>query len=176
MSEADDAGRTLEQKVMSAQRRPGGQGKGPPPLTSFDLMLRHDGSWTHEGVPFRNVRLREKFDRSVRYLPEEKAHVVQIGRFRGLIDVEEAGFFVRGFDPERGTIHLSDGSEESLDVDSLRPSDRDGALLCQVKCELTPGGLLARFSHAAQAEFMNAVSEDGESVILGGDEIALPEI
>ena len=165
MTRADDSSRSLEQ-----------QGNGPPPLTSFDLILHHDGAWTHEGVPFRNIRLREKFDRSVRYLPEEKAHVVQIGRFRGLIDVEEAGFFVRGLDPEHGTIELSDGSDEKLDVASLRPSARDGALLCQVKRELAPGGLPARFSHAAQAEFMNAISEDGEFVVLGGQEIPLPKI
>jgi hypothetical protein len=176
MREANDASHRLEQQVADAWKDPGGQGKGPPPLTSFDLVLHHDGSWTHEGAPFRNTRLREKFDRSVRYLPEEKAHVVQIGRFRGLIDVEEAGFFVRGLDAERGTIELSDGSVEGLDVASLRPSERDGALLCQVKCDLAPEGLPARFSHAAQAEFMNAVSEDGKFVVLGGGEISLPKI
>jgi len=176
MSGADDATRRLEQQVAEAQKGPGGQGKGPPPLTSFDLVLNHDGAWTHEGVTFRNNRLREKFDRSVRYLPAEQAYVVQIGRFRGLIDVEEAGFFVRSLDPGLGTMELSDGADEELDVASLRPSGRDGALLCQVKCELAPGGLPARFSHAAQAEFMNAVCEDGRFVVLGGEKIPLPEI
>ena len=176
MSGADAAPRRLEQQVADAQKGSGGQSKGPPPLASFDLVLHHDGAWTHEGVPFRNIRLREKFDRSVRYLAEEKAYVVQIGRFRGLIDVEEAGFFVRVLDPESGTMELSDGSDAKLDVASLRPSGRDGALLCQVKCELAPGGLPARFSHAAQAEFMNAVSEDGRFVVLGGERIPLPEI
>ena len=40
--------------------------------------------------------------------------VVQIGRFRGQIEVEEAAFFVRGFDPPSGRIQLSDRSEELL--------------------------------------------------------------
>ena len=44
---------------------------GPPPLRPFGLVLHHDGRWTHEGVPVTNRRLREAFDRSVRFLPAE---------------------------------------------------------------------------------------------------------
>ena len=61
-------------------------------------MLHHDGRWTHEGQPIRNARLRAAFDRGVRYLPDEGKFVVQLGRFRGQIEVEEAAFFVRAFD------------------------------------------------------------------------------
>ena len=43
---------------------------GPPPLRPFGLVLHHDGSWTHEGVPLLNRRLRAAFDRAVRYLPD----------------------------------------------------------------------------------------------------------
>lgn len=148
--------------------------KGPPPLTSFDLVLHRDGSWTHEGVAFRNRRLREKFDRSVRYLPEESAYVVQIGRFRGLIDVEEAGFFVRSLDFEQGTVQLSDGSDELLDVASIQTSRHDGALICRVKRDLARDGLPARFTHSAQAEFMNAIDATGEFVQLAGKLVGLP--
>jgi hypothetical protein len=72
---------------------------GPPPLRPFGLVLHHDGRWSHEGVPIRNRRLRAAFDRSVRYLPDASVFVVQLGRFRGQIEVEEAAFFVRAFDP-----------------------------------------------------------------------------
>ena len=34
----------------------------PPPLRPFGLVLHHDGSWSHEGVPIRNARLRTAFD------------------------------------------------------------------------------------------------------------------
>lgn len=156
------------------------QAAGPPPLRSFDLVLHHDGSWSHEGLPFRNRRLREKFDRSVRLLPGEgpggsDAHVIQIGRFRGLIDVEEAGFFVEDVDLAAGTVRLSDQSTDSLDVASLSLSERDGALLCRVKRDLVPAGVLARFSHRAQSEFMNAIDEAGTSVEVAGRSVALPE-
>ncbi len=142
--------------------------KGPPPLEPFGLVLHHDGSWTHEGQPVLNRKLRERFDRAVRYLPAEAKYVVQIAHFRGEIEVEEAGFFVRLFDPDTGEIRLSDLSSEPLDVATLRLSARDGALLCRVKCNVTREGLDARFSHAAHAEFMNAVEEDGRSVVIAG--------
>ena len=147
-----------------------GEGAGPPPLRPFGLVLHHDGSWTHEGQPILNRRIREKFDGSVRYLPEEGKYVVQVGRFRGEIEVEEAGFFVREVDLDRAGVILSDGSRDALDLESLRVSELDGAYLCSVKRELAPGGLPARFTHAAQAELLTAVDEgeEGPVIRLGG--------
>jgi hypothetical protein len=144
-------------------------------------VLHHDGRWSHEGGPITHARLRELFDRSVRFLPDEGPagrYVVQLGRFRGEIELEEAAFFVRGFDPGTGTLSLSDGSQERLDVASLTVSPRDGALLCRIKRELAPAGLLARFRHAAQAELLNAVEEGegGPGLRLGGRLVALPEL
>src|SRR5262245_57203718 len=102
-----------------SSRRSSTRPSGPPPLRAFGLVLHHDGSWTHEGVPLRNARLRAAFDRSVRFLPEEDRFVVQLGRFRGEIEVEEAAFFVRDFDAATGSLRLSDGSAEPLDPVTL---------------------------------------------------------
>lgn len=131
----------------------------PPPLRPSGLLLHHDGRWSHEGQPIANRRLRTVFDRSVRFLPEEGVFVVQVGRFRGAIEVEEAGFFVRAVDVETGLLSLSDGSREALDPGSLRVSPRDGALLCTVRRDGVPAGLPARFCHAAQAELLLAAEE-----------------
>jgi hypothetical protein len=139
---------------------------GPPPLRPFGLVLHRDGRWTHEGVPVLNRRLRRAFDRSVRYLPEEGKYVVQLGRFRGQVEVEEAGFFVRSFDAAEGRIDLSDGSHERLDTASLRLSPHGRALLCRVKRDLAPGGLPARFTHAAQAELLHAVELEDDRPVL----------
>jgi len=152
---------------------------GPPPLRPFGLVLHRDGTWTHEGLPIQNRRLRTAFDRSVRYLPDEAAYVVQLGRFRGEIEVEEAGFFVRAFDVDTGDLALSDGSTEPLDVASLHPSPHEGALLCTVKRALAPAGLPARFSHAAQADLLAAVLEDEagcHALRVGGRLVRLPEL
>jgi hypothetical protein len=135
----------------------GHQAGGPPPLRPFGLVLHHDGSWTHEGDPITHAKLREHFDRNVRYLPEDRKYVVTLRHFRGEIAVEEAAFFVRVFEPGSAVIALSDRSEETLDPATLAPSPIDGALLCRVKRDLVPGGLLARFTHAAQADLLQAV-------------------
>jgi len=110
--------------------------------------------------------LRALFDRSVRYLPEEAVYVVQVGRFRGQIEIEEAAFFVRSFHPERAEVQLSDQCRELLDVGSLKPSPIDGALLCRVKPELRGEGIVARFSHSAQADLLLAVEDSAQGLCL----------
>ena len=151
---------------------------GPPPLRPFGLILHHDGRWSHEGQWIQNARLRAVFDRSVRYLPDEAVCVVQIGRFRGQIEVEEAAFFVRSYEPASGEMRLSDGSCELLAVETLRPSPIDGALLCRVKVDQVPHGLEARFAHSAQAELLLAVEETpaGHCLRVAGALRPLPEL
>jgi lipoyl(octanoyl) transferase len=147
-----------------------------PPLEPFGLVLHHDGRWSHDGQPLTNAKLRARFDRAVRYLPEEGKYVVQISRFRGQIEIEEAGFFVRSFDGKTGVIRLSDGCQERLDVASLRVSQIDGALLCSVKRDLVPAGLTARFRHSPHADLMNAIDDDGEALWVGDQRLTLPEL
>ncbi len=151
---------------------------GPPPLSPFGLVLHRDGRWSHEGVPITHPKLRAAFDRSVRYLPEEGVYVVQLGRFRGQIEVEEAAFFVRGFDADSGRLDLSDGGSEILEPPSLRAAAKDGALLCSVKRGLVPSGLPARFRHSAQAELLAAVeaTRDGPKLRIDGALHDLPEL
>ncbi|HEB91148.1 MAG TPA: hypothetical protein ENI85_16360 [Deltaproteobacteria bacterium] len=149
---------------------------GPPPLRPFGLVLHHDGRFSHEGFPIANRRLREHFERSVEYLSAERKFIVRLRHFRGEIEVEEAGFFVRSIDLETGGIGLSDGRHEILDASTLSLSPIDGAILCRIRCDTLAGGLLARFSHSTQAEFLQAIEdrEDGLHVIIGGRAIPCP--
>lgn len=150
---------------------------GPPPLRPFGLVLHRDGRFSHEGQPIRNVKLRALFARSVRFLPDEGIYAVQVGHFRGQLEVEEAGFFVRSLEPELGALWLSDGTSEPLDLASLRVSQHDPhALLCTVKRELVAEGLAARFTQAAQAELLLAVDEglDGPEIEWAGTRQPFP--
>jgi hypothetical protein len=151
---------------------------GPPPLRPFGLVLHRDGRWSHQGEPVLHIRLRTAFDRGVRYLPEEGVYVVQLGRFRGQIEVEEAAFFVRAFDAEGAIVHLSDGTRERLDPSTLRKSEHDDGLLCDVKGDLVTSGLPARFTFAAQADLLTAVeAEDGPPALrVGGRLVLLPDL
>lgn len=150
---------------------------GPPPLRPFGLRLHHDGRFSHEGQPIGNRRLREHFDRSVEYLADEGKFIVRLKHFRGEIEVQEAAFFVRAVDLQKGDVHLSDGSTEALDLSTLAESPIDGALLCRVKRDLVPEGLLARFLHGPQAELLQAVDSDGDSLFveIGGRRESMPE-
>ncbi len=149
---------------------------GPPPLRPFGLVLHHDGRFSHEGLPILNRRLREHFEQNVEYLPDEGKFIVRLQHFRGEVEVEEAGFFVRDVDFEAGELLLSDGSREPLDPSGLDASPIDGALLCRVKHDLVAGGLLARFTHAAQAELLQAVEAEGDGFVvrLAGRRVPLP--
>ncbi len=149
----------------------------PPPLRPFGLVLHHDGRFSHDGAPIRHRKLREHFERNVKYLPDERKYVVTLRHFRGEIEVEEAAFFVREVSLESGRLRLSDGSEEMLEPDSLHFSRRSGALLCRVKRELAPpDGVLARFDHGAHAELLQAlVLQDGALRLpLAGAWVSLP--
>ena len=152
--------------------------KGPPPLRPFGLVLHHDGRFSHEGAPILNRRLREHFDRNVAYLPDEGKYVVRLQHFRGEVEVQEAGFFVREVDFETGEVALSDGTREALDVEGLETSPIDGALLCKVKRALHADGLPARFMHGAQADFMNAIDFEGDDLVieLAGQRVRMPAL
>ena len=141
-------------------------------------MLHHDGRWSHEGQPILHRRLREHFDRNVAYLADEQKFIVTLRHFRGEIVVEEAAFFVRAIDLASGELALSDRTREPLDVASLHLSPRDGALLCRVKRALAREGLLARFTHSAQAELLAAIEPDGAgfTLALGGRRERVPEL
>jgi len=130
---------------------------GAPPLRPFGLVLHHDGRWSHEGQPIANRKLREHFDRSVEYVAEEQKYIVRLKHFRGEIIVEEAAFFIREVDAAAGEVVLSDGTRSPLGLASLHASPIDEALLARVKPALEPGGLLARFTHAAQSELLAGV-------------------
>lgn len=118
----------------------------------------------------RNVRLQRAFRRGVRFLADEGVWVVQIGRFRGAIEVEDTGLFVDMYESESGTLLLNDGAREPLRVETLEAA-ADAVLYCNVR------GLRARFTHAAQAELLAHVEESGGGapcLRIGARCVALP--
>jgi hypothetical protein len=100
------------------------------------------------------------FRAGVRWAEAEGAFVVQLGRFRGWLDVEDTAFFVDSYEAASGEIALSDRTREPLDAESLA-ADADDALRCTVK-----GRFPARFTHSAQAELLAAIELDGGGVFV----------
>ena len=88
------------------------------------------------------------------------AVVVQLGRFRGWLEVEDTAFFVTSYDATTGEVELSDRSCECLDAGTLSV-DADEVMRCTVK-----GRFAARFTRAAQAHVLDALELDGDLVVL----------
>jgi len=109
----------------------------------------------HEGQIVTHPRLHQVFLRGVRFLDEEGVFVVQVGRYRGQIEVEDTPFWVVAYDPENGEIELTDGSSEKLEARTLS-RDPDEVLRCRVK-----GRFPARFTHAGQAHLLDALELRG---------------
>lgn len=95
------------------------------------IALDRFGRWTHEGIDFENPRVIDLFSRSVQRT-DGGTWVLVIPPFTYPIEVERTGYFVTGVDPEVGTIELSDGTRELLDVSTL-DYEGEGCLYCKVK-------------------------------------------
>ena len=117
-------------------------------------------------------RLARAFRRGVRWADAERTFVVQVGRFRGWLDVEDTAYFVDAWDERTGQLTLSDESREPLAAATLT-TDPDGVLRCTVKSRFP-----ARFTRAAQAELLDAIEADGERLLLrsGSERVLLPSL
>jgi hypothetical protein len=112
--------------------------------------------------------LHEAFLRGVCYAEEEGVFVVQLGRFRGQVEVEDTPFWVVSYDADDGALTLTDGSSESIDLATLS-QDPDGVLRIRVKSRF-----FARFQHSAQALFLDALEEREDAIVLRAGEAWLP--
>ena len=106
----------------------------------------------------------------MRWAEVEQTFVVQLGAFRGWLEVEDTAFFVTAYDAATGELELSDRSRERLAAATLAV-DPDDALRCTVK-----GRFAARFTRAAQAQLLEAVDVDDGAVVVraGGERLRAP--
>jgi hypothetical protein len=137
----------------------------PPALQHSGLLLRRDMRFEHEGALVTHPRVHAALLRGVRFADAEGVWIVQLGRFRAQIDVEDVPFWIVGYDADSGLAQLTDGSREPLAPDTLR-SDPDGCLRCTVKSRFD-----ARFTRRAQAELLDVVraTPAGVEIRVGGE-------
>jgi hypothetical protein len=123
-------------------------------------------------VRVTHARLLRALRAGVRWAEAERTFVVQLGPFRGWLDVEDTAFFVDGYDAASGEIELSDRTRESLDAATL-VADADDALRCTVK-----GRFPARFTHGGQEQLLAAVEVRGDEVCVraGGALLPAPQL
>lgn len=144
------------------------------------ITLDADGRWRHEGEPIDNPRIAELFHRSIERTPGG-TYLLRVGPFAYPVEVEDAPYFVRramiSDDPSEPVpvrLWLSDGSEEPLDLASLRYVPGRG-FYCRIERRGQAFG--ARFSRPAYYALADYIEEDGDgyALVLGSRRIAVPE-
>ncbi len=112
------------------------------------LSIDLEGHLCHRGEPITHERTLAVLWSSL-HRQADGRYLVRVGRESGYVEVQDAPYAVRGLtrEAERLTLHLTDGTEESLDPTTLSV-DRDGVLHARVK----GGEHRARFSRSAQVD------------------------
>ena len=136
------------------------------------ITFGRDGRWYCDGEPITNAAICRLYARSMTIDPDGTARL-RLGEDRATVRIEDTPWVVVGVDgdPARGfTVHLNDGSDEPLDVTSLR-AGANHVLYCRVK-----GGHAARFLRPAYYALMQHVEADGGGGVLraGGASVRLP--
>jgi hypothetical protein len=118
------------------------------------LSIDLEGRLCHRGEPIEHARTLEVLWRSLERQADGR-YLVRVGRESAYVELADAPYGVRGITFERGEVlaHLSDGSAETLDADTLTV-DGEGVLHCRVK-----GGHRARFRRGAQVDLGLALEE-----------------
>ncbi len=141
-----------------------------------EIKLHANGAWTHEGMDFENKKIIKLFSRSIART-DGGTWVLDIPPFTYPIEVEDAAFFVEQLESGEDTIklHLSDETEEELDIHSL-DYQPGGRLYCKIK----NGEFKARFKKSAYYKLLDSASvrpEDEQIVLnLNGHEIELANL
>lgn len=148
-----------------------------PPGFSLESGIRRDaeGRWFHDGAPVENEAVARAFDAWIDRNDEDGRYVLENSVNWAYIELEGAPFFVRSADPgpDGVTLLLSDGTEEQLDLETVR-QDAAGNLYCTVKA----GRLAARFTRKATLQLEPLVAEDEAGVLLrvGGKAVHPPVV
>jgi hypothetical protein len=152
--------------------------RGPDPIGDPGLpgafRIDREGTWRHEGVEVTHPGVLRNLYANLRV--EGERYHLQAGPLHVPVQVDDVPFVVirveREADPSAIAVHLSDGSQEPLDVATVMLDPR-GIPYCRVK----NGRFRARLSVAAWLQLAEAVEADPGTgapvLVLGGRRIPL---
>ena len=149
-------------------------GPAGDPGLSGAFRIDREGAWRHEGVEVTHPGVLRNLYANLR--AEGEGYHLQAGPWRIPVQVDDTPFVVvttgAGSHPDSIEAHLSDGSQEPLDVESIA-LDRHGTPYCRVK----GGSFRARLSVAAWLQLAEKIEPDPVSgapvLILGSRRIVL---
>lgn len=127
------------------------------------LKLSAHGEWLHEGRPIGHPRIREYLFRHIEWHEPSRQYRLRFGKGAATFTCEDTAFFVADFrdDGSRIILTLSDGSEETLVIDSLTIGAAE-QIYCTVK-----NGHRARFLRGAHQYLLTHAVSDTELQLSG---------
>lgn len=144
-----------------------------PPGTSRESAIRLDaeGQFHDRGEPVNHAKLAAALHSWIAKHPDDGRYILTNGYDWTYFTVDDVPFFVTSIREEDGdaVLVLSDGEEEPLEPDTLRPGER-GDLYLTVKRgpehAKRGGPFPAKLSRFAQTQLGPFLSEDGDHAIL----------
>lgn len=140
----------------------------PPPGRSREstIVLDKQGRFFHDGEPVEHRGLHDGFARWIATHPDDGRFILTNGYDWTYFTVEDTPYFITSLraDGNRVMVTLFDGTDEELDLETLRIGD-DEVLRAQVK----KGRFEARFSREAQLMVAPLLAEDehGMAIVVG---------
>ncbi|HSC86511.1 MAG TPA: hypothetical protein VLC09_04545 [Polyangiaceae bacterium] len=127
------------------------------------IVLDGSGRFWHEGELVEHAGMARAFASWIRRHPDDGRFILSNDYDWTYFTVEDVPYFVRHLrvDEAGAKLQLSDGSDEPLDVASLREG-RGGALYCRVK----QGAFEARFTPEAQTLLAPLLEEDSDGRVV----------
>jgi|RhiMetdeSRZDD1v2_1073273.scaffolds.fasta_scaffold01946_21 hypothetical protein len=146
-----------------------GAGAVGDPGLSGSFRIDREGVWRHEDVEVTHPGVLRNLYANLR--ADGESYHLQVGPLRIPVNVDDTPFVVVRAEPGAGpgsvAVHLSDGSQEALEAETL-VLDRRGIPYCRVK----GGRFRARFSVSAWLQLAEEVEIDpgsGEPTLVLGD-------
>lgn len=146
-------------------------------MDNCDIRIDKDGIWYYLGAHMFRKDILSLFFQCVK-IDDDGKYIVEMGRERCYIDVEDTVFVVTGVEKIRTddgldqiNIELTDDSREKLDLNSLYVG-KDNVLYCKIKDGVFP----ARFSRNAYyqlAGFIEEQEDDCFCVFLNEDKFII---
>lgn len=128
------------------------------------LAIDQEGRWCNDGVEITHPRTLESFWRGLSRNGRGR-YIVRVGREECPVHVHTAPYFVRRADvgSDTVTLHLSDGTTETLDPATLRLVEG-----CTLHCRVKGGAHEARFGRPAYYQIAEWIeeSEGGDGYVL----------
>lgn len=128
---------------------------------AYDIMIKHDGSWWHEGAPIKRQALVQLFNTVLRYDGEKDEYWLVTPAEAGRIKVEDVPYVVTDFYKEGGTLYLVTNLGKEVAVSDQNPIDVDEDKVTHMMLPYvdTGDGLKARLGRAVYYKLIDMAQE-----------------